>query len=329
MKISDPFDEGKSKLYLNLISPGAILTRLVNFIFILYLVVICEICRGLIIIALFIIIDLIIGVIPLNCLKGLPWGLIGISVLIVAISFIVVTIIKHWIDQQEMIKNLLHWLSIPIAYLIIVTPCLALWRVIYLETELRNAEYRRQYDTYFDALRDSTARMTVTVSCEILYNNSVGNEWNKHFFVNKKAISSVNGTIVNLKANNDIRLVSRIVENDTYPDVGRNSSTFRVPLCLIFEHFQFSHKVTVEENRGRYAGNSAVWLVTYNFSPEIQFPSISLKDSWQLAPSDSISKYFWSFCSTIYTPKYDPQESLTEFSFYEVIEAQRALKQLQ
>jgi len=48
------------------------------------------------------------------------------------------------------------------------------------------------------------------------------------------------------------------VEDDKYPDIGRASATFAVT-CPPVEDQTATLEVTVREDRGRYAGNTALW----------------------------------------------------------------------
>lgn len=90
--------------------------------------------------------------------------------------------------------------------------------------------------------------MSITDTYRIFYhftlvsNNSVGNEWNKEITANGRRT---------------IHLKITVVEDDTYPDIGRGDLTLSLQ-----DDATASTEITVRENKGRYQGNLAVWKVT-------------------------------------------------------------------
>ena len=96
----------------------------------------------------------------------------------------------------------------------------------------------------------------LSVSFDILSNNSVGNEWDCFFTYEGEQFtdsilfdSSEKGKIA------EILVVIR--ENDKYPDIKKTKIS--VP---ILHNEMKSKKITVTENKGRFKGNSAVWIVS-------------------------------------------------------------------
>jgi len=108
---------------------------------------------------------------------------------------------------------------------------------------------------------------TVSVILEavqLIYNNSVGNDWSLGLEVNGERVPvsrwRLPQTIWTETFDGDMSLtVTAIaVEEDKYPDIGRASATFAVS-CPSVQDQTATLGVTVREDRGRYAGNTALW----------------------------------------------------------------------
>lgn len=85
-------------------------------------------------------------------------------------------------------------------------------------------------------------------------NNSVGNEWSYARYYN--GISTHDGFEISGNPDTDIWVEMQITENDSYPDVGYGGTTI-----YLQDGYQTSFDVMVVENRGRYAGNAAIFTV--------------------------------------------------------------------
>ena len=113
----------------------------------------------------------------------------------------------------------------------------------------------------------SPRQCTVSVILEkvqLVYNNSVGNDWSLGLEVNGERVPvprwGLPQTIWTETFDGDMSLtVTAIaVEDDKYPDVGRASATFTVG-CPPSPTQTTTLEVLVREDRGRYAGNTALW----------------------------------------------------------------------
>ena len=91
----------------------------------------------------------------------------------------------------------------------------------------------------------------INCSLSMISNMSVGNEWVKSIEYNGKAIKD--GDRITAPLNSSITITCTVTEKDSVPDIGNGS----VQLSLDGE--EKTVEIYVIENRGKYAGNTAVW----------------------------------------------------------------------
>lgn len=85
-------------------------------------------------------------------------------------------------------------------------------------------------------------------------NNHVGNSWYYGAFYND---SDIDGESITARHGSSVSLYCKVVEDDSIPDVGSGY------LTLVMEDGSSkSISIYVYENRGRYSGNRALWIVT-------------------------------------------------------------------
>lgn len=100
-----------------------------------------------------------------------------------------------------------------------------------------------------------------------VYNDHVGNDWSFSTSVNDGPWVAVSGYVVKTVSQQDsvasgssFKITAKAIEDDKYPDIGINSKSIQVQCPFSGEARQsLSIDVTVTENRGRYAGHSAMW----------------------------------------------------------------------
>ncbi|AWB44239.1 hypothetical protein DCC85_08430 [Paenibacillus sp. CAA11] len=102
------------------------------------------------------------------------------------------------------------------------------------------------------------------VSAELTSNDHVGNEWAWSASVDGKSLD-VGDSITLKNAKNSIILKSYAVEQDKIPDEGSAEKSISLK-SLSSNKTTVKLTVTVTENRGRYSGNKAVWVFTYQIS---------------------------------------------------------------
>lgn len=112
-----------------------------------------------------------------------------------------------------------------------------------------------------------SGQCTVSVILEgvqLVYNNSVGNDWSLGLEVNGERVQFSRwglpqtvwtGTVTE---STTLTITAIAVEDDKYPDIGRTSTTFSVD-CSSLPVQTATLEVLVREDRGRYAGNTALW----------------------------------------------------------------------
>lgn len=88
-------------------------------------------------------------------------------------------------------------------------------------------------------------------SLSMISNMSVGNEWVKSIEYNGQAIKD--GDTITAPLNSSITIVGTVTENDSVPDTGNGS------VQLSLDGKEKIAEIYVIENRGKYAGNTAVW----------------------------------------------------------------------
>lgn len=86
----------------------------------------------------------------------------------------------------------------------------------------------------------------------LLSNDSVGNSWQKSVVCNKRKINS--GDTISAPLNSSAIIKVSVTEMGSVPDIG----TGRTHIALK-DGASSSTRITVQENRGRFAGNVAIW----------------------------------------------------------------------
>ena len=84
-------------------------------------------------------------------------------------------------------------------------------------------------------------------------NNHVGNSWYYGASYNN---AEIDGETITVSHGSTISIYCKIVEDDNIPDVGSGYLSLRME-----DGAENSLTISVYENRGRYSGNRAVWIV--------------------------------------------------------------------
>lgn len=116
-------------------------------------------------------------------------------------------------------------------------------------------------------LVNGTGEMQVTVSYDLDYNDSVGDDWYNEYDI--QGISPIADQIntYKVKSGDTISIKTTITEHDSVNDIKRAYSNKTVSESDIINGFTIEQTVIVRENKGRYSGNTAKWIVTYKFNP--------------------------------------------------------------
>lgn len=107
--------------------------------------------------------------------------------------------------------------------------------------------------------------MNVTASATCSDYNSVGEDWTQAFTVNGKKLTKTSE--IELSAGDTVTVAARITETDSSPDEGDGSKSYTVTKADLEQGFTISFTVNVQENKGRYKGNTAKWSVKFTFKP--------------------------------------------------------------
>lgn len=121
------------------------------------------------------------------------------------------------------------------------------------------------YSGSTSAAASSKVKVAVKLeSVECVENNHVGNEWEYSCTVNKKELKEGDTVEITAASSGKIKIVAEATENDKYPDNGTKTLTIPVSKLKKDKNSTYTCNVTVTEDRGRYAGNTAVWKFTFN-----------------------------------------------------------------
>jgi hypothetical protein len=119
-------------------------------------------------------------------------------------------------------------------------------------------------------------KMQVAISCACPDYNHVGREWEIKCAVDDLAWvmeSAIDGfrlesdQMMELAANQSIRLTTEITENDKYDDYSIAKESYTVSREDLTYGFTRSITIDVVETHGNYKGNVAQWTVIYTFTP--------------------------------------------------------------
>jgi len=114
---------------------------------------------------------------------------------------------------------------------------------------------------------EKECRVTVILEMiELDYNNHVGNEWSFSMDINGQDVSvsqyQENQTVYDetIIGSETLRITAQAVERDTYSDSGSAGQTFVISCTDAGSEPEYGKlEVLVREDRGRYAGNTALW----------------------------------------------------------------------
>ncbi len=113
----------------------------------------------------------------------------------------------------------------------------------------------------------------VSSSAEMNYNDHVGNEWatRTDLTIDGKSYDishSRTADGVKITPSSSITVTGTAQEDDKYPDTGKERASIDASELLENDGGSYSFTVTVREDRGRYAGNTAEWVFTVRFRKE-------------------------------------------------------------
>ena len=140
----------------------------------------------------------------------------------------------------------------------------ALQKTITSATKVLNDENATQEQVSVTEASLQTSLNDLVVSTKGIYkinirfsresNNHVGNSWSYGASYNN---SRIDGQTITASHGATISIFCKVVEEDSVPDVGSGYLSLRME-----NGAENSIRISVYENRGRYSGNRAVWIVT-------------------------------------------------------------------
>ncbi len=109
----------------------------------------------------------------------------------------------------------------------------------------------------------SQALMNVKTNYSRKDDVNIGSDWSHVISINGEQYSNS----MTVTAGDEITFYAKFTEDDKNPDVGENSTTYVVTGEDISNGFEVTFEVEVVENGGRNKGETAVFSVSYVFSP--------------------------------------------------------------
>lgn len=180
---------------------------------------------------------------------------------------------KSVLSQKTEKWSFPDWITNLMTFAVISLFCASIVDSIFdIDTLVSESESSQKAESVVESTPQPTPRPTsaiyrVTASFDMDYNDHVGNDWSYYASVNGVRIKD-GGSTITCKAGKPITVYAKCVEDDTYPDVGENTYEFTPPASYIGDTFYASVGVVVTEDRGRYAGNTAKFIVQFDFNPE-------------------------------------------------------------
>ena len=145
-----------------------------------------------------------------------------------------------------------------------------------VEQLMIQAEYERQKRVYDRAVKAENEKtetdISVTVSNDLDYNNSVGNDWYYEFYINDIYIDPFDDNIIHAKFGDTFTIASYYVEDDSWPDSGYSKSKVNLTKEQLLKGYTITQETIIRENHGRYTGNTAKWITTYKLTAIMNYP---------------------------------------------------------
>ena len=98
----------------------------------------------------------------------------------------------------------------------------------------------------------------LNISERCVYNDAVGDDWETQYSCYGSTVYNGYRWTVPIDSTNKIYLDTAVIENDKYPDIGKESVVIELT-----DGFETLTTITVTEGDSRYAGNKAIWEITY------------------------------------------------------------------
>lgn len=165
-----------------------------------------------------------------------------------------------------------------------------------VERMLIEKEYMRQMQAYNEAVTKENEKtesdIAITVSDYLDYNNSVGDDWYYEFYVNDTEIGPYNNNIIHVKFGDAFTIESYYAEDDSWPDSGYSKNKVNPTKEQLISGFEITQETTVRENHGRYTGNTAKWITTYELKAIMNYPDEPTRDEIVIS-EEEIKENMW------------------------------------
>lgn len=165
-----------------------------------------------------------------------------------------------------------------------------------VERMLIEKEYMRQMQLYNEAVTQEKEKtesdIVITVSDYLDHNNSVGDDWYYEFYVNDTAIDPYDNNIIHVKFGDTFTVESYYAEDDSWPDSGYSKNNVNLTKEQLISGCTITQETTVRENHGRYTGNTAKWITTYELKAIMNYPDEPMRDEIVIS-EEEIKENMW------------------------------------
>lgn len=195
----------------------------------------------------------------------LLWPMLPISAFLKSTIFVILALIlflglcKTFETLQHKVKNEAVCIAI-LAVVLIAAPFFC------------NFRYWKNKDQFLERIPDNGyIELHISRSYNMEYNHHVGNEWSKICLINDEVFS---GESLIVDARKPLTITTRCVEHDEHSDYGEESRLIDLAKCDLKKPIVFTQDVIVTENKGGYAGNTALWTAKYVLERKVSFWSV-------------------------------------------------------
>lgn len=195
----------------------------------------------------------------------LLWPMLPIDTLLKSIVYVILSLVlfnglfKAFEMLHNKVKNEIACITI-LAVVLLTVPLLC------------NLRYWENKDRFLERIPDNGyIELHISRSYNMEYNHQVGNEWSKICLINGKVF---NEESIIVDARKPLIITTRCVEHDEYSDYGEESRTVDLTKCDLKKPIVFTQNVIVTENKGGFAGNTALWTANYVIERKALFWSV-------------------------------------------------------
>lgn len=214
----------------------------------------------------------------------LTWPMVPLHALLKSIIYVILALVLSLglFEAFDKIQNKVKNEAISITLLAIILLTIPLFC---------NIRYWENKDRFLERIPDNGyIELHISRSYNMEYNHQVGNEWSKICLINDKVF---NGEPIIVDARKPLTITTRCVEHDEYSDYGEESRTIDLTKYDLKNPIVLTQNVVVTENKGAYAGNTALWTANYVMERKASFWNVLANTSTLSSVNNSEEKNYY------------------------------------